>query len=400
MSEESPKSAEEKDAATNGSRVRSFLTRLLVSLLIGGGMLYLALKNIDLSKVQDELGAAQWKWLVPYFLAMVAQHYFRASRWSHLLAPIVEVPFSRILPIASVGFLAIVALPLRMGEFVRPYLIADPPRVRMSHGLGTMAVERVFDGLVLSLMCFLVVAEAQRRPEVQVPNLILFSGWAAFGLFFSVLVALIMALWKKDQAVTLCRRMFSIISPKVGDKLAGIAEGIVDGFKVLPNPKHLLMFLFGTLSYWLLNGLAVWILSYSFGLDLSPWQGISVMVIVGIGIMVPAGPGFIGNFEYFASSALLMYGKFDLVGGKKVVWPKGMAYIFAFHATNALWYAVTGAIAMFSSQVTFKKVWRATAGDADSSSSSGAENGSSSASSAGTDADAEAESRTETREKE
>ena len=354
-----PTEPESSPGDGGGSKVRSFLTRLLVSLVIGGGMLYLALKNIDLSKVNHELKSAEWKWLVPYFAAMVAQHYFRASRWSHLLAPIVKVPFSRILPIASVGFLAIVALPLRMGEFVRPYLIADPPRVRMSHGLGTMAVERVFDGLVLSLMCFLVVAQAQRQ-GVTVPNLILFSGWAAFGLFFAVLVALIMALWKRDQAVTLCRKMLSIFSPKLGDKLAGVAEGIVDGFKVLPNPKHLLSFLFGTLAYWFLNGVAVWILSYSFGLYLGLWQGIGVMVIVGIGIMVPAGPGFIGNFELFARNALALY-----VSGEQAA-AKGMAYIFSFHATNAMWYAVTGAIAMFSSEVTFKKVWRATSGSPDS----------------------------------
>ena len=348
------------------SKVRSFLIRLAVSLLIGGGMLYLAFENIKWEKVSKELGEAEWKWLVPYFAAMVAQHYFRASRWSHLLAPIVKVPFSRILPIASVGFLAIVALPLRMGEFVRPYLIADPPRVRMSHGLGTMAVERVFDGLVLSLMCFLVVAEAQNR-GAPVPNLILFSGWAAFALFFAVLVALIMALWKRDQAVTLCRRLFSIISPKLGDKLAGVAEGIVDGFKVLPNPKPLLSFLFGTLAYWFLNGVAVWILSYSFGLNLGLWQGIGVMVIVGIGIMVPAGPGFIGNFELFASKALLLYVSADKVKDK------GIAYILSFHATNAMWYAVTGAIAMFSSEVTFKKVWQATSVDTDEESESESE---------------------------
>ncbi len=351
-----PSSAE--PGKPRGSRVRSFLTRLVVSLLIGGAMLYLAFENIKWERVSNEFRTAEWKWLVPYFLAMVVQHYFRAARWSHLLAPIVKVPFSRILPIASVGFLAIVALPLRMGELVRPYLIADPPRVRMSHGLGTMAVERVFDGLVLSLMCFLVVAEAQRR-GAPVPDLILVSGWVAFGLFLGVLVALIMALWKKDQAVTLCRNLFSIISPKLGDKLAGVAEGIVDGFKVLPNPKPLLSFLFGTLSYWFLNGIAVWILSFSFGLDLALWEGIGVMVCVGIGIMVPAGPGFIGNFELFASKALLMYVSADKVKDK------GIAYILSFHATNAMWYAVTGAIAMLSPEVTFKKVWRATSVDSE-----------------------------------
>ena len=356
MTQSSPEQAPKPDSGGQGSgAVRKLTLRLLVSLVIGGGLLYLAVMDIDLKKVGHELGQADWFWLLPYFGAMVVQHYFRAARWHHLLSPIVKVPFSRILPIASVGFLAIIALPLRMGEFVRPYLIADPPHIRMSQGLGTMAVERVFDGLFLSLMCFIVVAEAQRR--TQVPPLVLFAGIAAFVLFFGVLVALIMALWKRDQAVTLCRRLFSIISPKVGDKLAGIAEGIVDGFKVLPNLKPLLAFIAETVAYWGLNGVAVWILSYSFGLDFNPWEGFGVMVIVGIGIMIPGGPGFAGSFELFAKHALSLY----VPGGNAGA--KGMAYIFTFHATNALWYAVVGAIAMFSPQVTFRKVWQATTAD-------------------------------------
>ena len=126
-------------------------------------MLYLASRQLSFSGMWQAMLTADWSVLLPYFACLAAQHFFRAWRWGQLLAPIAPVPFRRILPISSVGFFAILALPLRMGELVRPYLIADPPSIRMSHGLGTMAVERVLDGLILSLSAFVVVAVARHR---------------------------------------------------------------------------------------------------------------------------------------------------------------------------------------------------------------------------------------------
>jgi uncharacterized protein (TIRG00374 family) len=328
--------------------VKKFLVRLAVSLVIGGAMLYLASRKIDFGTTWSALGQVEWWVLVPYFLAMAVQHFFRAHRWGYLLEPIAPVPFSRILPIASVGFLAIIALPLRMGELVRPYLIADPPRVKISHGIGTLAVERVFDGLLLTCTTFIAVLLARRHTVV--PGWIFAAGLIAFGIFFSVLVVLVMALWQRRRAVTLCERLFGLISPALGKKTAQIAEGIVDGFMALTGWRRIALFLFGTVSYWGLNGFAVWILGRGFGFDLSLWEGTAVMVIVGIGIMIPAGPGFIGNFEFFAQGALNLYAPPAMVAAR------GAAYILTFHATNAMWYAVTGALAMLSPEVSFTKV--------------------------------------------
>ena len=138
--------------------------------------------------------------------------------------------------------------------------------------------------------------------------------------------------------------------------MAAVAGGIVDGFRVLPDMRRLVAFLLGTVAYWFFNAVAVWVLSYGFGLDLTLWAAVGVMVIVGIGIMIPAGPGFIGNFEYFAAGALGLYVSQEMV--EKV----GGAYILTFHVTNALWYAVFGFLAMLSPEVTFAKVLTATAG--------------------------------------
>ena len=42
------------------------------SLLLGGGLLYLALRGADLAAVRDALRGGAWGWLVPLFVVSVA----------------------------------------------------------------------------------------------------------------------------------------------------------------------------------------------------------------------------------------------------------------------------------------------------------------------------------------
>src|SRR4029079_11245838 len=90
-----------------------------------------------------------------YLATLAVTHLFRAWRWDFLLRSAgARVPLHRLLAISSVGFMAILALPLRLGELVRPYYVAREGHVRMSAALGTIAVERIVDGLVISIVFF------------------------------------------------------------------------------------------------------------------------------------------------------------------------------------------------------------------------------------------------------
>jgi uncharacterized protein (TIRG00374 family) len=345
--------------------LKSLLKRLFLSLAIGAAMLYLATRGDSFSGLSQAFGRADWSVLLPYFAYMAIQHFFRSWRWGQLLAPIHPVPFSRLLPVSSVGFFAILALPLRMGEIVRPYLIADPPALRVSHGLGTMAVERVFDGLVLSLCGFAAVAIAREQGS-DVPSWVFAAGVVALGLFVAALSVLVVTLWQRERAVALCRRLVAIVSQRLAARAASIAEGVVEGFRALPNIKRLALFTAATLCYWLFNALSFEVLASGFDIDLTLGQSIALVALIGIGIMVPAGPGFVGNFELFAKGALGLYLDRQTLHGR------GMAFIVAAHATNATWYIATGAIAMFSAHVSFNRVISVSTHAADSVERSGA----------------------------
>src|SRR4029078_11921215 len=79
-----------------------------------------------------------------------------------------------VLPFSSVGFMSILALPIRLGEFVRPYFVTREGRIRMSAAVGTVAVERIVDGLLISILFF--VSYLLSSPDVFSPEL-RFGAW-------------------------------------------------------------------------------------------------------------------------------------------------------------------------------------------------------------------------------
>src|SRR5262245_25966454 len=104
-------------------------------------------------KLGDVVDSLRWADLAPYLAGYVVLlaviHVCRAWRWRNLLAPLgVQVPAGRLLAISFVGFMAILAFPARLGELVRPALIRRKGELSASAALGTIAVERIVDGLL------------------------------------------------------------------------------------------------------------------------------------------------------------------------------------------------------------------------------------------------------------
>ncbi len=56
--------------------------------------------------------------------------------------------------ISSAGFMAIFALPMRLGELARPFYVSRERGARVSTLVGAVAVERIVDGLLISMLFF------------------------------------------------------------------------------------------------------------------------------------------------------------------------------------------------------------------------------------------------------
>jgi uncharacterized protein (TIRG00374 family) len=339
--------------------------RLAVNIFLSLGMLALcgwlvwpdAPERVQLAAA---FGRLEGSTFAPYLLAFlglqVIVHVCRSLRWNHLLAPLgVQVPAGPLLAISSVGFMAILALPARLGEFVRPGLLRRRG-ISASAALGTVAVERIVDGLMISLFVFGAFF-AIRGPNA--PGWMMPTAYLALGIFAAALVFLVFAMWRPEATVRFSLRLSLL--PRLAPRLAAVIEDklleMIRGFAVLKDRRNLAAFCAWSLVYWVANGLGVWVLARGFDLPLSMMGGLATMGLVAVGISLPNSPGLVGQFQWFTLLGLSLYlGPGVMCDPQTTCGPlhaQALAFAIANHLVQVIWYVAMGALALMSPWVSF-----------------------------------------------
>ncbi|PSQ91854.1 MAG: TIGR00374 family protein [Bacteroidetes bacterium SW_4_67_19] len=126
------------------------------SFLLAGVLLWLALRGVDLQTVWEALRTADYRWLAPLALLMLASHLLRAWRWVLLLRATDAPPKSRPATLRGafysvmIGYMVNYAAP-RLGEAARTANLSARTRRPFSGVFGTVVVERLLDTAVLGL---------------------------------------------------------------------------------------------------------------------------------------------------------------------------------------------------------------------------------------------------------
>jgi hypothetical protein len=345
--------------------------RLAINLLLSLGMLGLctwlvwpdAAERVQLSHV---IGGLRWADVGPYLAAylglQILVHLTRSLRWNYLLAPLgVKVPAGPLLAISSVGFMAILAFPARLGEFVRPGLLRKGGYTTAAAALGTVAVERIVDGLIISLLVFGAFL-AHRGPGS--PSWMMPTAYAALGGFTAALVFLMFAMRRPEPTVQFCLAL--TLLPRFAPRFAVLIEhkllDLIRGFAALKDGRNLTLFLIWSVAYWGANGLGMWVLARAFGLSLSLVGAYATMGLLGVGISLPNSPGLVGQFQWFTLLGLSLYLGFDLgdpATKHTALYAVALAFAIAQHLLQVTWYVAIGALGLASPWVSFHDLWSA-----------------------------------------
>ena len=319
------------------------IAKIALSLAVGVLCIALAVHKIDLQQTKAVLLALPLGAVLLYALSMVPVHLLRAWRWKFLLRPIgVSLPFSRLMIISTVGFMAILALPFRLGEFARPYYVAKESQSRMSEVLGTVAVERIVDGLVIAILLFATYLFSLAPGARPYPPVLAFSAWLALLGFLGLTAFLGFALRWPDATIrlllttTLLRRF----APKFADKLADQLRALMRGFRALGHARDILPFLAQTALYWTANGLGMWLLARLMNLPIPIHAAFAAMAFTGVLISLPNAPGLVGQFHAGILLALAAYLPDSVLASV------GGAYAIAVHGIQFVWYVVLGLLAL------------------------------------------------------
>ena len=339
--------------------------KLAINLVLSLGMLALCVYFVwpngqTVDQLKHAWHALSWREFAPYLGGyvglLVIVHVCRAVRWNNLLAPIgVKLPLGPLLAISSVGFMAILALPARLGEFVRPGLLRQRG-VSGTQALGTIAVERIVDGLIISLLVF-GACFSLRGPDS--PAWMMKTAWVALGVFTAAMVFLLLSLRRPQKMVAFFLRLSLL--PKLAPRLATSIENklvsMIRGFEVLNDGKNLAVFVVWSAVYWFANALGVWVLAKGFhtidpAFDLSFVASLATMGIVAVGIMLPNSPGNFGQFQWFTVLGLSLYihGAADKA---LPIYATAFAFANLHYFLQLVWYMGMGLLGLVTPWVSF-----------------------------------------------
>ncbi len=325
--------------------------QVLAGLAVSAAALWLTLRGKDLGAIWAETRAADYRYLAPYFAVLIAIHLARTVRWGLLLEPVAKVPFGRLNAVAAVGFLALFVLPFRLGEFARPYLVADRPRLRVSAALSSVVVERVVDGLFMGMALVAVLfAIPDGTPRV---GLLRTGGLVVSLAFGAALAFLVVAYRNRGLAVRVVGAVLNPLSARLAQRVAGMLDAFIHGLRIVPSRRKLALFFALTAGYWALNAAGMAILARGFGFSLGALEALALLGVLVVGVMIPAGPGMIGTFQGAIVVGL------SLFVPPAAVATRGAAYANVLWAAQLVQVSALGLVFLFSRHVNVARLFGA-----------------------------------------
>ncbi|MGE3857656.1 MAG: lysylphosphatidylglycerol synthase transmembrane domain-containing protein [Dehalococcoidia bacterium] len=291
--------------------------RFWVGTAISLAFLVLLLRRVDVAELVAALREVDPRWLLPAMLVFALSITVRVLRWKIVLDRVLPVPASDAGALLLIGAAANNILPARTGEVVRAALLRRRHGGSMATALGTIVVERVFDGLVLALMLATTLAFLGSNAVLRNVAVVAGAGFSAIAL---VLVGLAL---QPRLTRGLIDRILSLLPSVVGAPLRGLASRFLDGLIGLGGPKTWGLVAVASTGTWVLEGVSYWLVGIGFGFDLHPAVYLAVCGAANLTVAVPSTSGGIGPYEFLAREVVVYFG----VGAAA-----GTAFAIAVHA--------------------------------------------------------------------
>lgn len=292
-------------------------------------LLWWTLRDVSFAALREQMREANLPLLL--LSAAVATSIFplRALRWRVILEPVAPgLPFGPLWRSTAIGMMVNNVVPARAGELARVFaLTRETPRVGFAAGFASLAVDRVFDAVVLIAM----LVAAMLAPSFPGESRILGQPASHYAVVFAIgalgmLAALYAVVFAPDLIIRLYMAVARRLAPKLAERGRQLLLGFVEGLGALRSPTRFLRVLFWTLLHWVVNALSFWLAFRAVGIDAPFAAAVFLQSLIAIGVALPSTPGFFGVFEGSAKVGLAVYG---ITGPKVVAWAFGY-HIFSF----------------------------------------------------------------------
>ena len=259
-----------------------------------------------LDKLISDFGRVNYGWIALVLLAFVVSNVSRTYKWKMLLQPMGYSPrsincFLSIL----VSYFANLGLP-RMGEVVRAGVLSKYERIPAEKVMGTIVVDRIVDilclllafGLALLFESDKIIGFLTENRANEVEEEIAGFPWKWWGILIIVVLGSVL--------LYVFRRRLA--GSKLFKKASKIFLGFWEGIKSVRQLDRPGLFVFHSLTIWVLFFVMTWLGFQAFGptehLDLR--AALLVFVFGTLGMVIPS-PGGMGTFHFLVITALTLF---------------------------------------------------------------------------------------------
>ena len=330
-------------AATERMKSNSAKLGFLLGIALSAGLLLYLLSGLEWGVFFREIERVNLWYIIPLFAAHILAAWLRAKRWHYLVPGGKSIRTGRLWNGVSIGNLATYALPLRAGEFIRPWVLSRRKEVSFAAAFASIVTERVFDVLTMLALLGLCLSQIENPPQLVTVGARLL-GVGALG----ILGVMVFTYFQAGKMIALCewvcRRVFARF-PALTDKILYLAHEFVSGLKAITSWTDLVVIIFWSFALWIECALIYHLVLLAFGEHPSLWVSQVLNVIIALAIAVPSAPGFLGTFQFGCVTAL--------TGIYHYSQEFSMAYSVFQHSLQVIFTVITGTYALRSEGLRF-----------------------------------------------
>lgn len=283
--------------------------KTIIGLIISVVLLWWVLRTVSPGEVMYHLKKANpWMFALSILCATLIFP-MRAIRWRTILDPVYpRIPFGPLWSSTAAGMAINNLIPARVGEVLRAFALTKVTPVPFSASIGSLAVDRLFDGIVLLLMGVVGILSPGFPKHATIAGQAL-TDFALIGAAFvaCVLIAIYSLVYFPTAFLKVFRGTVGRVLPRVSEPGSRALLSFRDGLSVLRYPKHVVVIFLWTVAHWMMNTLAFWFGMIAVGIEAPFSASLLMQTIIGLGVAVPSSPGFFGVFEGAATVGLALY---------------------------------------------------------------------------------------------
>ena len=294
-----------------------------LGIVLSAALLVWTLRNESPAEIWSVLSQSNLPLLL--LAALVATSIFplRAIRWRIILDPMApRLPIGALWRSIAIGMMVNNIYPARLGEVARAYaLTRETQRVSLTGAVASLAVDRVFDAIVLMLLLVSAMLAPEFPKGMTVGGQPVQRGAFVFGLgAIGLLMLLYVIVAIPERLVRFYAAVVGRFAPGLVERGSEIIHSFSEGLGVLRSPRRFVAVFLWAVAHWLVNALAFWIGFKAVGLDVPFSAANFLQGIIAIGVALPSSPGFFGVFEAAAKVGLEVYA---VPGRQAVSWAIG-----------------------------------------------------------------------------